>query len=431
LSKHPRLFALLLLGKMVLSAASNPPAKDLAEVKGELVGFSSERLQLLETAMQKLIDDGQLAGSVVMLARHGKVVEFKAQGKKDLSSGEPMQKDSIFRIYSMTKPITAAAMMILYEEGKWNPEDPLSKYIPEFASLKVLKGVDKDSSSILEDPLHPPTIGELMTHTAGFTYGFFGKTAVDKSYMDRGVWSSQSLQEMIGKLAAIPLLYQPGTRWVYSISVDIQGYLVEKLSGKSLPDFMRDRIFTPLNMRDTGFYVPENKRGRFTAVYQADEKGKLGDAKGPDYASSPAMPSGGGGLVSTAADYMRFAQMLLNGGELNGTRILAPSSIRLMTGNHLAPALMTGEFGIGFQRIRPGFGYGYDVAVFTDPILAGSPAGKGTFLWDGAAGTWFWVDPASDIVFVGMIQRMLSEKSPNLQHLSRALTFQALLAAEK
>jgi CubicO group peptidase (beta-lactamase class C family) len=428
LRKHPKLFALLLLGNGVLSAASNPP-----EVKAELAGFSSERLQSLETAMQKLIDDGQLAGSVVMLARHGKVVEFKAQGKKDLSSGEPMQKDSIFRIYSMTKPITAVAMMILYEEGKWNPDDPLSKYIPEFASLKVLKGIDQDGTSILEDPAHPPTVGELMTHTAGFTYGFFGKTVVDKAYATQGVWASQSLQEMIGKLAAIPLLYQPGTRWVYSISVDIQGYLVEKLSGKSLADFMRDRIFTPLDMRDTGFSVPENKRSRFTAVYDTDEKGKLvpSNTLAGDYTHSPAMPSGGGGLVSTAADYMRFAQMLLNGGELNGTRILAPSSIRLMTGNHLAPALMTGEFGIGFQRLKPGFGYGYDVAVFTDPIQAGSPAGKGTFLWDGAAGTWFWVDPASDIVFVGMIQRMLTGKSPNLQHLSRALAFQALLAPEK
>ena len=233
----------------------------LPNTKPEQVGFSSERLQHLDAAMQQKVDEKQFAGIVTILARHGKVVEFKTYGKKNLATGAPMEKDTIFRIYSMTKPVTGAAMMMLYEEGKWQPDDPISKYIPEFANLKVFKGVDNSGELILEDPVHPPTMLQLMTHTAGFTYGS-GSDVVDKMYHDQQVVHSATLQEMINKLAKLPLLYQPGTRWVYSISVDIQGYLVEKLSGKSLPDFMRERIFEPLGMKDTGFYVPKEKMDR-------------------------------------------------------------------------------------------------------------------------------------------------------------------------
>jgi CubicO group peptidase (beta-lactamase class C family) len=233
---------------VVLSMASlTKPVRGqaLPNAKPEQVGFSSERLQRLDAAMQQKVDEKQFAGMVTILARHGKVVEFKTYGKKDLSTGAAMDKDTIFRIYSMTKPVTGAAMMMLYEEGKWQPDDPISKYIPEFANLKVFKGVDNSGEPILEDPIHPPTMLQLMTHTAGFTYGF-GSSVVDKMYHDQQVLHSANLQEMIGKLAKLPLLYQPGTRWVYSISVDIQGYLVEKLSGKSLPDFMRERILSSL-----------------------------------------------------------------------------------------------------------------------------------------------------------------------------------------
>ena len=233
----------------------------LPNAKPEQVGFSSERLQRLDAAMQQKVDEKQFAGMVTILARHGKVVEFKTYGKKNLATGAPMDKDTIFRIYSMTKPVTGAAMMMLYEEGKWQPDDPISKYIPEFANLKVFKGVDNSGEPVLEDPVHPPTMLQLMTHTAGFTYGS-GSDLVDKMYHDQQVLHSATLQEMINKLAKLPLLYQPGTRWVYSISVDIQGYLVEKLSGKSLPDFMHERIFEPLGMKDTGFYVPKEKMDR-------------------------------------------------------------------------------------------------------------------------------------------------------------------------
>jgi CubicO group peptidase (beta-lactamase class C family) len=272
---------------------------------------------------------------------------------------------------------------------------------------------------------------ELMTHSAGFTYGFFGDSPVDKMYQSANLFQSKSLQDMIDKLSKIPLVYQPGTRWVYSVSMDIQGYIVEKLSGQSLPDFMQQNIFKPLGMKDAGFFVPAEKRSRFVTLYHTDEQGKLiADAGGGplgNYSAQPTTPSGGGGMVSTAEDYLRFAQMLENGGILNGVRVLSPAAVHLMGSNHLAPNLLTGEFAIGLQRMRPGFGYGYDCAVVFNPPEADLPDGPGTFFWDGAAGTWFWVDPTNDIVFVGMIQRMLGPASPNLEYLSRSVVYQALV----
>ncbi|HEV2417186.1 MAG TPA: serine hydrolase domain-containing protein [Terriglobia bacterium] len=410
-------------------------ARNRAPVSPLEVGFSSQRLERLDAAVQGVVDRKQLSGAVIALARHGKVVEFKSFGKKDMATGMPMTNDTIFRVFSMSKPITSTAMMILYEEGRWNPEDPIAKYIPEFAHLKVFAGYDRSGKMILEDPVHPPTMRELMTHTAGFTYGFFAHDPVDKMYLEQHVLESPSLQAMIDKLANIPLLYQPGTQWVYSLSVDIQGYLVQKLSGMPLADFMRERIFKPLGMKDTGFYVPSSQWSRLATLYGVSKDGALIPYSGPlniDFSKPPSLPSGGGGLVSTASDYLRFAQMLLNGGELNGTRILAPATVKLMSSNHLHANLMTGQFGIGVQHIRPGFGYGYDMAVFTDPALADNPVGKGTFLWDGAAGTWFWVDPQYDIVFVGMIQRMGSIPAmPNMEVLSRATVYQALVNPDK
>ncbi len=239
------------------------------------------------------------------------------------------------------------------------------------------------------------------------------------------------------KLADIPLLYQPGTKWVYSVSMDIQGYIVEELSGKTLPEFMRENIYAPLDMKDAGFYVPQDKWSRFATVYWVDPKGGL-SATGPqtvnrrDFAHEPTLPSGGGGMVSTAEDYYRFAQMLANGGTLDGKRILSPASVKLMSSNHLPPSLLTGEFGIGYQIMRPGFGYGYNCAVVYDPPTANLPEGKGTFFWDGAAGTWFWIDPTNDVVFVGMIQRMGGgPNSENLQYLSRSVVYGALVDPAK
>ena len=440
--KNPQLsrFAFSLLAGLLLVAgahqtqaqqANNRPP-ELAGSKPEALGFSSERLDRLHAGMQREVDQKQLAGIVTILARHGKVVEERTNGKKDIASGAPMTRDTIFRIFSMTKPVTGVAMMILYEEGKWHPLDPVSKYIPEFAHLKVLKGDDESGKMILEDPVHPPTMRELMTHTAGFTYGYFGETPVDKLYRDEQVMQTASLQGMIDKLAKIPLLYQPGTRWVYSVSMDIQGYIVEKLSGQSLPDFMQQHIFGPLGMKDTGFFVPPEKRNRFATLYAWSQNDELVVNQGrgvtaDDYATQPSMPMGGGGIVSTAQDYLRFAQMLLNGGELDGVRILAPATVELMTSNHLAPSLMTGEFSIGGVTIRPGLGWGYDCAVYSDPLEADEVVGKGTFYWFGAADTWFWVDPTNDLIFVGMTQRMMGPEWPNVEALSQPLVYQALV----
>ena len=434
-----------LLTSVLLAATASPslaqksPAQpqtrhtlDMTVVKPESVGFSSDRLERLHALMQQTVDKKEISGIVTILARHGKVVDYRTYGQRDMSSGAPMTKDTIFRDYSMTKPVTGVAMMILYEQGKWLPSDPISKYIPEFAHLKVFKGVDTEGKMILVDPEHAPTMRELMSHTAGFTYGFFGETPVDKIYRDLKPLQSSNLQEMIDKLAKTPLLYQPGKGWTYSVSMDIEGYIVEKLSGRSLPDFMRDQIYNPLGMKDAGFYVPAEKRSRFATLYVANAQDGLdldpGSATG--YSTQPKMASGGGGMVSTAEDYYRFAQMLADGGELDGKRILAPATVKLMTSNHVPVSLLTGEFGIGLQQMRPGFGYGYNCAVEFDPQEANLPDGKGTFLWDGAAGTWFWVDPTNDIVFVGMIQRMHGG-NPNVQYLSRSTVYQALVDPSK
>jgi CubicO group peptidase (beta-lactamase class C family) len=413
---------------------------DMTVYKPETVGFSSERLEQLHALIQGEIDQKHLAGAVTILARHGKIVEYRTYGQRDIATSTPMTKDVIFRDYSMTKPVTGVAMMILYEEGKWLPSDPISKFIPEFAHLKVYKGINADGTMILADPDHAPTMRELMTHTAGFTYGFFGDTPVDKMYRDASLLGSKNLQDFIEKLAKIPLLYQPGKGWTYSMSMDIEGYIVEKLSGKSLPDFMREQIFEPLGMRDAGFYVPTDKRQRFSTLYRGGANGELvadpsASRRSGDYDVQPTMPSGGGGMVSTAEDYYRFASMMLNGGELDGKRILAPDTVKLMTSNHVPRELLTGQYGIGSQVMRPGFGYGYNCAVVFDPPEANLPEGKGTFFWDGAAGTWFWVDPTNDVVFIGMIQRMGgpagSPPGPNLQYLSRAVVYGALVDPAK
>jgi CubicO group peptidase (beta-lactamase class C family) len=426
--------AVLAIGSVAALAQQPCPACDLTPVKPESVGFSTERLERLHAVIQGEVDKKQLAGAVTLLARHGKIVEYRTYGMRDMAAGTPITKDTIFRDYSMTKPVTAVAMLILYEEGKWLPTDPIAKYIPEFAHLKVFNGYDANGKMILAEPNHPPTMGELMTHSAGFSYGN-ADTPVDKMWGDMKVRQAKTLQEMMERLAQVPLLYQPGSRWVYSTSMDIQGYIVEKLSGQTLPGFMREHIFMPLGMKDAGFYVPADKRARFATGYR-EEKGALvaeptENGQPTDYATEPTAPQGGGGLVATIEDYYRFAQMLLNQGQLGGTRVLAPSSVKLMTENHLPAHLLTGEFGIGQHIMRPGFGYGYNCAVVYDPAAANMSDGKGTFFWDGAAGTWFWADPTNDLVFVGMIQRRTSPDNHPLLYRVHALVDQALVDPAK
>jgi len=424
--------ALYVVIPMVSSAA--PPGSPNPTATPESVGFSSQRLERLHALIQDEVDHKQLAGAITILVRHGKIIDYHTYGQRDMATGAAMTRDTIFRDYSMTKPVTGVAMMILYEEGKWLPSDPIAKYVPESAHLKVFNGVDGEGKMILVDPEHAPTMRELMSHSAGFSYGS-GKTPVDAMYQDLKPMQSANLQEMIDKLAKIPLNYQPGKGWTYSVSMDIEGYIVEKLSGQSLPDFMRDHLFTPLAMKDAGFFVPDDKRSRFATNYRDNGQGQLevtaAGSPPTDYVKEPAMASGGGGLVSTAEDYYRFAQMLANGGELEGKRILAPATVKLMAANHLPENLLTGGFGIGQHIMRPGFGYGFNCAVVFDPPAANSPVGKGTFFWDGAAGTWFWVDPANDIVLVGMIQLMTSPDNHGLLYRTHATVYQALVDPAK
>ncbi|MDP3719426.1 MAG: serine hydrolase domain-containing protein [Acidobacteriota bacterium] len=372
----------------------------------EAVGFTTGGLDRMDAGMQDIVDKKQLAGVVTLVARKGKVVQHKSYGYQDLDTQTPMRTDTIARIYSMTKPVTGVAMMMLYEEGKWKPTDPIARHIPEFANLRVYAG-EKDGAMMLEAPGHAPTMGELMSHTAGFTYGLFGNSPVDKLYQAANPLGQPNLKAFIDTMATLPLLYQPGTRWVYSVSVDIQGYLVEKLSGQSFPEFLRTRLFNPLGMIDTAFYVPPDKLSRVATLYAYDKAtAALAPAPGEMTATSaPGLPSGGGGLYGTAADYFRFAQMLLNGGEFDGRRYLKKDTVDMMRTNVLSDQVLNSQFGIGQAQFSPAQGFGYDFAVVLDPAAAKRQVGKGSYWWWGIAGTWFWIDPANEVVFVGIIQR--------------------------
>jgi CubicO group peptidase (beta-lactamase class C family) len=395
-------------------------AADLPTARPESVGMSSQRLGMLKSEMQALVDRNQLPGVLTMVAKDGKVVQFDVAGKRDLASNAPLQKDSIFRIYSMSKPITGVAMMMLFEEGKWQLNDPVSKHIPEWANLKVAKVNPQNGSVTQVAPDHAMTMRELMSHSGGLTYGVFGSTPVDKMYTDVNVLDRDAtLQAMVDKLAKIPLLLQPGEKWQYSVSVDVQGYLVEKLSGQPFPEFLKQRIFDPLGMKDTAFYVPPEKMNRFVSFYTYDKDRKFVPHPGvPDFSKPPGAPSGGGGLVSTAMDYMRFCQMLLNGGELDGKRLLSPLSVQLMRSNVLPASA---------RSMGPGTGFGLDFAVVEDPVAAGGYYGEGTFYWGGYAGTWFWIDPVNKLIVVGMIQHR-GDGLPDVRALSRNLTYQAIVS---
>jgi CubicO group peptidase (beta-lactamase class C family) len=406
-----RLLAAVLLAALTAAPLAAQRAVAVATVPlptapPESVGLAPAALAQMDAGMQDLVDKKHLAGVVTLVARRGKVVQHKAYGFQDLEKQMPMRTDTIARIYSMTKPVTGVAMMMLYDEGKWQPSDPIAKHIPEFQNLKVYAG-EKDGQPILEDPAHPPTMGELMSHTAGFTYGLFGATPVDKAYQAANPLGQPNLQAFIATMAKLPLLYQPGTRWVYSVSVDIQGYLVEKLSGQKFEAFLRTRLFEPLGMVDTAFYVPPDKLSRAATVYAYDKaSGGLTPAPGERVVTAPpGLPSGGGGLYGTAADYFRFAQMLLNGGELEGRRILKKSTVDMMRSNVLSEQVLASKSGIGQAQFSPAQGFGYDFAVVMDPDAAKRQVGKGSYWWWGIAGTWFWIDPANDVVFVGIIQR--------------------------
>ncbi len=443
----------LLVGLSAVSLALAPMTPALAQaakkpvavmalapaVSPESLGFDSARLAKLDAYMAGTVANGRVAGMTTLLARHGKVVSLKSYGKKSLETGAPMTQDTIFRIYSMTKPITGVAMMILFEEGKWRLDDPVTRYVPEFKNLKVMVSADKDGKiTAVEDMKRPPTMREVMSHTAGFGYGLGDEHPVDKLYREKQVLAASGLKEMIDRTATIPLMYQPGTNWSYSSAVDIQGYIVEKLTGKTLGQYMDERIFKPLKMNDTAFQTGAAKANRLAEVYVFDKaQGKIVEAKTlfsgqmPDYSKPPTMESGGGGLVSTTMDYARFSQMVLNGGVLDGVRILSPASVELMGTNVIPKDVLLNTNGSVGLRFNEAVGFGLDFMVVNDARKAGTLQGSGTLSWGGAAGTWFWIDPKNDVIFVGMIQRMGGSGGDDLGGMARTLTYQALVHPEK
>jgi len=389
----------------------------------ESVGFSADGLKAFQKTMRALVDDGKLAGVTTLVARHGKVVYLDAYGVQDLATKKPVASNTIFRLASMTKPIVGVAMMMLWEQGKWTLDDPVSKHIPEFAGLKVATPNGEVPQT------KPMTMGQLMSHTAGFDVNA-GYTKVNIPDVN------EPLQAMIDKLAKMPLAAQPGTDWRYGPSVNIQGYIVEKLSGQPLDVFLRTRIFEPLGMKDTGFWLDKSKVDRVTSIFTYGPDKRLISATAAqgqrgDPSSKPVFLSGSGGLLSTIDDYFRFAQMVLNGGEANGKRFLKASTVQLMRTNVLAEGVTVDTYGPS----QPGLGFGLDFAIVMDPAVANTPEGRGSFYWGGAFGTWFWLDPVNDVVVVGMIQNVNGSSptggSPQVRPLSRQLVYQALVDRKK
>ena len=416
------LTALAVSPRPIVTAAE--AVRDLAVATPESVGVSTERLKRLDAAIKKWVDGGRIAGAVTMLTRHGKTVNVTVHGKKDIRKPDPIERDSIFRIFSMTKPVTGVAMMMLYEEGLWRLDDPVSRLVPELGKLPVFVGENPDGTMKTEPARRSITMRELMTHTGGLGYGLSAANPVDRMFRAASLTSGRvPLQQVVEGVAKIPLLTQPGTRWSYSIAVDIQGYIVEKLSGQSLGDFMKARIFDPLGMKDTGFHVPKEKLARLALVHGEDAAGTLtppDDTRG-DPTVPPAGASGGGGLFSTAADYARFCEMLLGRGQFGKARLLAPRTVEMMRTNHVLPEPL--------KTMRAGTGWGMDFSVMLDAATAGEPVSDGTYWWWGIAGSWFWIDPVADLAFIGMIQhqgptfRTVSE----LHGVSRNWVYQAVM----
>lgn len=411
-----------------LGAAGNRAAdssRDLAAANPADVGMSADGLAKLNAAMHKVVDEGKLAGVTTVVARRGKIVNFDVYGKADLEKGTPLAKDTIFRIYSMTKPIAGVALMTLYEEGKFKLDDPVHKFIPEWKGMKVAAGEGENGQPKVEKADHPMTMRELMSHTGGLTYGFFSRSQVDTLYQQAGVLDRNStLEQMVQKLAKIPLRQQPGSEWHYSVSVDVQGYLVELFTGKPFDEALKERVFEPLGMKDTDFWVPAEKADRLSVLYVPGGDGKLQAQPRGEYLEKPGLFSGGGGLASTAMDYLRFAQMLANGGELDGVRILEPETVKLMHTNQLPSAVATINPMIG----NPGNTFGLDFAIVDSPDgKTDHDLAKGEYWWYGIGGTWFGVNPVQDLVVVGMIQARGGGSARQVRLESKKLAYDAIL----
>jgi len=361
------------------------------------------------------------------VSRRGKVVHFERFGLMDIESNKPMQADTIFRIYSMTKPITSVAMMMLYEEGRFQLDDPISKFIPAFTDVKVF-GKTNGGKIRLSDLEREITIRDLMTHTSGLTYASLEASPVAAMYQEAGLLNrDRTLQENVQELVKLPLVNQPGTVWRYSVSTDVLGYLVELIANMPFDAFLEQRIFAPLHMTDTGFYVPKEKIDRFAALYSAADNGGLELTDPPatgEYSKPPSLFSGGGGLVSTTTDYVQFAQMVLNGGELNGTRLLGRKTIEFMTTNHIRDELMPLQ--IAHDWVLHGYGYGLGFGVIMNVAQSQVLGSGNTYGWGGAASTHFWIDPKEELLGVIMTQFSPVYYYP-IEQQFMVLTYQALV----
>ena len=388
----------------------------------EEFGFSPKRLNRIDTAMQRYVDQKTLAGIVTLVARRGKVVHFEKFGYQDIATSQPMELDTIFRIYSMTKPITSVALMMLFEQGLVRLTDPVTKFIPEFGKVKVL--VNENELADLEREI---TIQDLLRHTAGLSYGGYKDTQapIDKLYDQAHLWRPDiTNQEAVRLIAELPLAHQPGQAWRYSVATDVVGHVVELISDMSLGEFFEEKIFKPLGMEDTAFTVTTEKVDRFAALYGLTDEGPLEPidvATGGDYFSTR-LESGGAGLVSTAADYVRFAQLVLNKGELDGVRLLGPRTVELMTTNHLPPALLPMAMG---EEGMSGFGFGLGFSVVMDVAQSGMMGSVGLHGWGGWANTHFWVDSQEQLIGILMLQYIPSGTYPVTTDF-RTLVYQAL-----
>ncbi len=404
---------------------------ELADVE-TAPGFSDAGLGALEARMRRFVDDGDVAGVATLLVKDAAVASYVAYGERSAETGAPIEADTIYRIYSMTKPITGVALMTLYEDGAFSLDDPVSMFIPEFEDLQVLAGESADGSAALVPLKRQPTMRELLSHTAGFAYGLGGSDFANAAFRERRILESPDLDAFIDQVAGVPLLHQPGEIWAYSAAVDIQGAIVERLSGMSFGAYLQETIFDPLGMEDTGFFVPGTDYNRLSDVYGYDpETGEFGPYRGADVAfreDTVAMEAGGHGLVSTLGDYARFCWMLAEGGALDGARILEPETVALMRTNVLTDAMRVGVTGNLETAETAGRGFGLGFGVIFDAQASSTPYGQGTYFWGGLAGTWFWIDPENDLFFIGMIQRF-GQGGPNVDMIgaSAALVYDALV----
>jgi CubicO group peptidase (beta-lactamase class C family) len=414
--------------------------------KAKSAGFSKERLGRIESHLtRKYIEPGRLPGTQVLVARKGETIYQSVLGLRDVERGVALTDDTVFRIYSMTKPVASVALMTLVEEGLIALDDPVARHIPAWKDLAVYAaGLGPYATTPVARPMQ---VVDLLRHTSGLTYGFQSRTNIDAAYRKRKLAEAHGdhdLEGFIAELAKLPLEFSPGEAWNYSVSTDVVGYLVQKVAGKPLGQVLQERIFDPLKMGDTGFFVREDQRGRFSACYSASAAGAMNLQAAPSgtltlnddpttspYLAPPKLESGGGGLVSTAADYMRFANMLVNGGELDGARILSPMTVRLMASNHLPGGqdLTQMSRSLFSESTNEGVGFGLGFAVVFDPPKTLIPCSLGEFYWGGAASTAFWVDPVEEVTVVFMTQLMPSATYPIRREL-RTLVYSALMETQ-